>query len=53
MVENVDAILESAAEQGFAASSETLEMELAPYGVIRTALVSGPNGSLVEIFEIL
>ena len=51
-VENLEEALAKHAENGFAATSEIVEMELAPYGKVRCAMVSGPSQAMVELFEI-
>ena len=48
-----DEVMAKCDENGFPVVYGPLEMTLAPYGQIRTALISGPNGTFMEIFEVL
>ncbi|MDO4546487.1 MAG: VOC family protein [Clostridia bacterium] len=51
LTDDLEGLLGAMAENGFEACTQTVEMNLAPYGNIRAAMVSGPNGTLVELFE--
>lgn len=52
-VENIEEALKKHEENGFAATSGIVEMELEPYGKIRSAMVSGPSQAMAELFEIV
>ena len=51
-VENLEEALALHEKNGFAATSGIVEMELAPHGKIRSAMVSGPSQAMIELFEI-
>ncbi|MEF9895318.1 MAG: VOC family protein [Clostridia bacterium] len=53
LVEGLDDVLKTASDAGFATVAAPVEMAVAPYGAIRTAMVAGPNGSTFELFEVL
>ena len=38
---------------GFAQTGDIVEIEMAPYGTIRSVMVSGPSQAMVELFEIV
>lgn len=50
-VDDLDAVLARAAEKGFAAHGDPVACFVAPYGAIKTVLVDGPDGMLVELFQ--
>lgn len=52
-VENLEEAIAKHEANGFAARSEVVEYELAPYGKIRSVIVSGPSKVMVELFEIV
>lgn len=51
-VESLEDALAKHAENGFPATSGIVEHELAPYGRVRSAMVSGPSQAMVELFEV-
>ena len=48
-----DEVIEKCEANDFPVVYGPVELTLEPYGQIRSALVSGPDGSFVEIFEVL
>lgn len=52
-VENLEEALEKHTENGFEATGDIVEIEMAPYGTIRSVMVSGPSQAMVELFEIV
>ena len=38
---------------GFAQTGDIVEIEMAPYGTVRSVMVSGPSQAMVELFEIV
>ena len=52
-VENLEAALARHEANGFAATSGIVEMELAPFGTIRSAMVSGPSQVMIELYELV
>lgn len=51
--DDMEETLEKAAAAGHKTIAGPVELELLPYGRIRTALVEGPSGVTVEIFKIM
>lgn len=52
LIDDLDAVMAAASANGFEAAGEAVEYELAPYGAIRAAMVTGPGDALVELFEV-
>ncbi len=52
-VEDLDAALALHEANGFSATSDIVEMELAPIGRIRAVMVSGPSQAMMELYEVI
>ncbi len=52
-VDNIYTTLGACEDAGFPVEVEPFEYELAPYGTVKSAVVAGPDGTIVEIFEVM